>query len=88
MNNKLIQQAAQILESSGDELKEVSFPRTAMHNVKSALEEIGYTMDYIDDNTNGWDVDFWYDFSKGTTELTVSGSVWNNTDDMFTLSKD
>lgn len=51
-----------------------------MYDIEKELEELGYEHDPGDgDNTNGWEVDFWYRFvhpEKGT--LVVSGGIWQH----------
>lgn len=51
--------------------------RYPISTIKDALEEEGYIMEDLDDNTNGWDVDFWYYFNKeGSPRVTLMGSLW------------
>jgi hypothetical protein len=46
--------------------------------IEKALEEIGFEkLEDEERNTNGWEIDFWYEYyHPGYTEYTVSGSLW------------
>ena len=68
------------------ETQSLSIPMIPINNIKNFLGELGYDTQTSSDDTNGWQVDFWYYFNKpGEEELCLSGSLWYG---KFNLSKD
>lgn len=59
-----------------------------MYAIEDDFEKLGYTHDPGDgDNTNGWEVDFWYQFTHPTEPtITVSGGIWQH-GDTYHISK-
>lgn len=47
------------------------------------LKSFGY--EHYDSEQNGWQVDFWENFSKGDKSITLSGSLWYG---QYNLTKD
>lgn len=47
-------------------------------DIKKMFEEVGYYQLELDgDETNGWQVDFWYKFARpDQPTVTLSGSLW------------
>ena len=66
--------------------EETSFPLTVqpLGNIEAALKSLGYIKEPFTDNTNGWQVDFFYYFKKEDSRLCLSGSLWYGS---YTLQK-
>jgi hypothetical protein len=57
--------------------KEVVIDMEPIDGIEKILQSRGFDMEELDDNTNGWDVDFWYDFvDEFNTKIQLSGSLW------------
>src|ERR1700749_842110 len=71
----------EIIQKAIDTGKDQIIPMTPLIEVEKAFKELGFD-DYegTGDETNGWQVDFWYTFTHPTLgKYTVSGSLWENT---------
>lgn len=45
--------------------------------IQDIFESQGYELEDLDDNTNGWSIDFWYYFKHPEkARYCVSGSLW------------
>ena len=49
------------------------------------LEDNGYEREDLEDNTNGFSIDFWYYFKKDSSRLCLAGSLWYGD---YSLSKE
>lgn len=66
--------------------EDVDIPMMPVNAIKSLLVEIGFIMEDLDDNTNGWSVGFFYYFNHSTLgRYLLSGSLWYGN---FQISKD
>lgn len=57
---------------------EMKIPMTPISKIEEIFESQGYEMEDLDDNTNGWEIDFWYYFKHPEkARYCLSGSLWS-----------
>lgn len=67
---ELLDQISELLHTDAESVK--IGREFCPQDVENALQKYGYGK--VDQETNGWDVDFWIYFKKDQAQLTLSGS--------------
>lgn len=62
---------------SDDSRKGYPIPMTPISEITEVLEELGYKQDKDKDDTNGWQIDFWYHYKNNGNKkaIMLSGSL-------------
>ena len=70
-----------------DDSTEIKIPMCPLNDIVEAMDEFGFPRDQYELDTNGWQVDFWLDFTKAgyPYKVTIAGSLFYGS---FTASKE
>lgn len=73
--NTIVDQISEFIRLQGDKLELNEM--VPLVEIEEIFKYEGYEMEELDDNINGWQIDFWYSFEHvGKARYTVSGSLW------------